>query len=249
MAVVITGNNTPTAGGVVYGDGTTYATTTAGTSGRPIVSGGAGAPTFRPYTLPAADGSANQVLQTNGSGALSFATPSAGALVLLATVDATSASYATFDGYFTSTYDNYLVVASDFVDSGGGGTMNAQVAIASTYQTGAFYRTSAIVSSSTATTVTGYAQTTASNIQMVQVNALTFTTGLYCYIYCPLSTTGPKVISFNVVGQRYASNSIQQIMGVGSWGDSNAALSGIRFASQNGTWYSGKFRLYGLANT
>ena len=39
MAVVITGNNTPTAGGVVYGDGTTYATTSAGTSGRPIVSG------------------------------------------------------------------------------------------------------------------------------------------------------------------------------------------------------------------
>jgi hypothetical protein len=78
MAIVIDGNNTPTAGGVVYGDGTTYATTTAGTSGRPIVSGGSGAPTFRPYTLPAADGSANQVLQTNGSGALSFATVSAG---------------------------------------------------------------------------------------------------------------------------------------------------------------------------
>ena len=78
MAVVITGNNTPTAGGVVYGDGTTYATTTAGTSGRPIVSGGAGAPTFRPYTLPAADGSANQVLQTDGAGALSFATVGGG---------------------------------------------------------------------------------------------------------------------------------------------------------------------------
>ena len=76
MPVVITGNNTPTAGGVVYGDGTTYATTSAGTSGRPIVSGGAGAPTFRPYTLPAADGSANQLLQTDGAGALSFTTVS-----------------------------------------------------------------------------------------------------------------------------------------------------------------------------
>ena len=85
MAVVITGNNTPTAGGVVYGDGTTYATTSAGTSGRPIVSGGAGAPTFRPYTLPAADGSASQVLQTDGAGALSFATPSTGAMTLITT--------------------------------------------------------------------------------------------------------------------------------------------------------------------
>jgi hypothetical protein len=78
MPVVITGNNTPTAGGITYGDGTTYAVTAAGTSGRPVVSGGAGAPTFRPYTLPAADGSASQVLQTNGSGALSFATVGGG---------------------------------------------------------------------------------------------------------------------------------------------------------------------------
>jgi hypothetical protein len=78
MPVVITGNNTPTAGGITYGDGSTYANTAAGTSGQPLVSGGAGAPAFRPYTLPAADGSASQVLQTNGSGALSFATPSAG---------------------------------------------------------------------------------------------------------------------------------------------------------------------------
>lgn len=33
------------------------------------------------FTLPAADGTANQFLQTNGSGTLSFATPTAGALV------------------------------------------------------------------------------------------------------------------------------------------------------------------------
>lgn len=97
MAVVITGNNTPTAGGVVYGDGTTYATTTAGTSGRPVVSGGAGAPTFRPYTLPAADGSANQILKTDGAGALSFATPSSG-YTLGTPVATTSGTSVTFTG-------------------------------------------------------------------------------------------------------------------------------------------------------
>lgn len=62
----------------MLGFGSTYANTAAGTSGQPLVSGGAGAPVFRPYTLPATDGSANQLLQTNGSGALSFATVSAG---------------------------------------------------------------------------------------------------------------------------------------------------------------------------
>lgn len=49
--------------------------TAVGTSGQPLVSGGTGSPTFRPYTLPSSDGTNGQVLQTNGSGALSFATP------------------------------------------------------------------------------------------------------------------------------------------------------------------------------
>lgn len=46
MPVTIVGNNTPTAGGVVYGDGTNYASTAAGTSGQVLISGGASAPTW-----------------------------------------------------------------------------------------------------------------------------------------------------------------------------------------------------------
>jgi hypothetical protein len=46
MPVTIVGNNTPTAGGVVYGDGTNYASTSAGTSGQALVSNGASAPSF-----------------------------------------------------------------------------------------------------------------------------------------------------------------------------------------------------------
>lgn len=46
MAVTIVGNNTPTAGGVVYGDGANYASTTAGTSGQFLQSTGTGAPTW-----------------------------------------------------------------------------------------------------------------------------------------------------------------------------------------------------------
>ena len=95
MPVIITGNNTPTAGGITYGDGSTYVVTAAGTSGQPVVSGGAGAPVFRPYTLPASDGSASQVLQTNGAGALSFATISAG-FTLGTPVASTSGTSITF---------------------------------------------------------------------------------------------------------------------------------------------------------
>ena len=46
MPVTIDGSNTPTAGGVVYGDGTEYVTTAAGSAGQALLSGGAGAPTW-----------------------------------------------------------------------------------------------------------------------------------------------------------------------------------------------------------
>lgn len=46
MAVIINGNNTPTAGGVAYGNATELAFTSAGSSGQFVVSGGAGEPTF-----------------------------------------------------------------------------------------------------------------------------------------------------------------------------------------------------------
>ena len=46
MSVTIVGNNTPTAGSVVYGDGSNYASTAAGTSGQLLTSAGASTPTW-----------------------------------------------------------------------------------------------------------------------------------------------------------------------------------------------------------
>jgi hypothetical protein len=46
MSVTIVGNNTPTAGSVVYGDGSNYVSTAAGTSNQLLVSAGSSAPTW-----------------------------------------------------------------------------------------------------------------------------------------------------------------------------------------------------------
>lgn len=46
------GTATPTNGGVAYGTGTAVAYSAAGTSGQMVISGGAGAPTFRTITMP-----------------------------------------------------------------------------------------------------------------------------------------------------------------------------------------------------
>lgn len=86
MPVIITGNNTPTAGGVTYGDGSTYANTAAGTSGQLLQSNGSSAPSWvtfaagtnivrspktANYTLVAGD-KGNLVVATSGTFTFSF---------------------------------------------------------------------------------------------------------------------------------------------------------------------------------
>ena len=64
------------------------------------------------FTLPAADGSANQFLQTNGSGTLSFATPTAGASLSAAN---TWTATQTFNGS-SSTFGVVLLDAAETVN-------------------------------------------------------------------------------------------------------------------------------------
>ena len=140
MSVTINGSNTPTAGGVTYGDGTNYATTAAGTSGQVLLSAGSSAPTWGtpasattatnltggsagtvPYqsasgtTQMLAAGTSGQVLTSSGAGAPSWTTPSAGAMVLISTTTASGASAVTFSGL--SGYNNYRVLISNLFNS------------------------------------------------------------------------------------------------------------------------------------
>jgi hypothetical protein len=100
MPVTIDGSNTPTAGGVGYGDGTELAFTTAGTAGQVLQSNGAGAPTWAAVptvnlatgvtgTLPVGNGgtgtttlTANNVLLGNGTSALQTVAPGSSGNVL-----------------------------------------------------------------------------------------------------------------------------------------------------------------------
>jgi len=73
----------------------------------PIVVTTAGVQSFTAYSLPTADGATNQVLQTNGSGAVTFATVSGGAA--WQTVKTTNFTVTAKEGYFvnTGTFDSY----------------------------------------------------------------------------------------------------------------------------------------------
>ena len=74
MAVIINGNNTPTAGAVAVGDGTTLAFTSAGTANQILISNGASAPSFSTtITNPTVTNYTETVYTANSSTAITLA--------------------------------------------------------------------------------------------------------------------------------------------------------------------------------
>jgi hypothetical protein len=197
-------------------------------------------------------GTSGQVLQTNGAGAPSWVTPSSGAMTLLATINSTSGTTVAFDGYFTSAYDVYMIVGSDFLvdDTYVGGYLRAQVAVASTYQTSS-YRYNLYGSSSTQSSMFVYSSSNNSVITLNQLADIYRGSGLVCYIYNPLATNSTKSISWTLSALDSSNNVYHLTQGGASWLGSSSALSGIKFFWNNSpaTFQSGKFQLYGLKNS
>lgn len=222
MAVTIVGNNTPTAGGVVYGDGTNYASTAAGTSGQVLTSAGSGTPTWT--------------------------TPSAGALTLLATVTPTAAANVDFLSTFSATYDNYLILIDNiapssyaaspqlkmlFANSGTADTASNYVYRASYY---AYTNLGA-----TTTTATSFISSNglgagyfSGSVQIYNVNDATNSKwGNYAFCYS-VSAASDVYGDATVIGYIKA-----------------ATVSGIRFNWSTGTNFAatGKIRVYGYSNS
>jgi hypothetical protein len=246
MPVVITGNNTPTAGGVVYGDGTTYATTTAGTSGQPIVSGGSSAPAFRPYTLPASDGSASQVLQTNGSGALSFATPSTGALVYISsqTVSSPVASV-DFTSGISATYDDYVVYFEDVTPGTTSTALYLRLYKSGAFQASGYSQSYSMIRTTPSTSASNTA--TQINITIGTVNNTSSVVSGSCTLMNMNSALGNRATA---IGQAFynVSTSTDQVVAIfGGSQSTAAATTGFQFLFSSGNVATGTFRLYGVA--
>jgi hypothetical protein len=222
MPVVITGNNTPTAGGITYGDGSTYANTAAGTSG--------------------------QLLQSNGASAPTWVTPSAGALTLLSTVTASASATVDMETTFSSTYDAYLIIGSGIVISNDGGSFSCRLKIGGSYSTTDYKGHFMQVASGTAT----YAATAnvtdsirlASSVGNVTNEGLNFTMN----VYLPSGTTLRNMVTGEVV---YTRDSADVLQGGTFLGGNTVvgAVTGVRFLPSSGTITSGVFRLYGFANS
>lgn len=203
------------------------------------------------FTLPSADGTSGQVLQTNGSGVLSFATP-ASALNLVATATATNGA-STFDltSGFTSTYETYMLVATGLKCSANQGSVEIRVEIGGSFvNTGYNYFNYGKSSSSTnqdqSSTNGGAFYFSTDMGGGASEGSLNFV----MYFYKPSSTTDWKSCSWSGTVTAYEANANNQVAFFGGGAVKNTgALTGVRLTPGSRTMVSGTYRLYGLANS
>ena len=250
-------------GVTINGDGAVTASGAAATQGRVILAeqtgNGTNTVTIQAassmaadftLTLPAADGTNGQFLQTNGSGQLAFATPAAGAMVLLANLTPTAAANIDALNVFTATYDNYLILLQGIqtADATGNPTVRMRYAV------------SGAADETTQYTVGGYGAVLAGqNFSNTSINIF-LGTGT-------LDATGPGLNAAITIQNTNATNSSFKTafitmfcnpnsaatfnFGSGAAGyNGTSALSGVRFFLSTGANFAarGNVRIYGILN-
>jgi hypothetical protein len=201
-------------------------------------------------TLPSADGTSGQVLQTNGSGVLSFSSPSAD-FVLLASTDASASASVSFDGYFTSTYKNYKLIISNALV--GSNTVTGRIR----FKTGSTYQTASYSSGGDGIYVNAGGGTSSGeglyNTSSMVIHHDYFRSGYDSYgglnseinIYNPLNTSAYKQIGGTTT--MASNNGIWNgSVFMGTYVGDLLALSGIQFLFSSGNITSGNFKLYGI---
>ena len=216
--------------------------TTKVTGTLPVANGGTGLTAL---------GTASQVLRTNsGATALEFATVSSD-YVLLATSTASASSSISFDGYFSSTYSNYIVFINNMRPATDGAEpyirfrrSNADIT-ASDYK---FVCPRARISSSGGNAVeAGDVSWGSSRISINQDmdNSVFWSLHGTVQLYNPLDTASYPSCIFDTNATETTAAEFYRRFGTGRLA-STGALSGITFYFSSGNITSGTFKLYGL---
>ena len=201
-------------------------------------------------TLPSADGTSGQVLQTNGSGVLSFNSPSSD-FVLLATTDITSSTASvSFDGYFSSTYDNYRIVVYNSVPTSSSQSRirfrrsNADITSSNYLYVRHLHRYYNAVENYDAEQII----TTSVSIDSGSMSTGgTYNQNFIIDLYNPLGTNNLKTAFCSTVGYWDSPNLIYAMGNTGmTLIDNTNALSGITFFYSTGNIARCKAKLYGL---
>lgn len=196
-------------------------------------------------------GTNGNVLTSNGTAWVSSA-PSAGAMVYLSTVTASGASTASIESGFSSTYDNYVILADNINPSNSGTYLYAQTKVAGSYLTSSYKYNLYYVDTSNAT---GYWEVASGGI----------TNGVKLAYYLSNNDNGPTSFFNFRMDLQGVNSSLRQAISTTLYGYSsadrgrsnysvglseqnNGILSGIKILISSGT-FSGTFKLYGIAKS
>lgn len=208
------------------------------------------------FTLPSADGTNGQVLQTNGSGTLSFATPSAGAMTFITSVTASNSATVNFDStYITSTYDVYVIQMTSVLPA----TDDVSISINVSSNNGSTFpyswnNTGAGFSSNGSNVsgvgggqnkLTGGLTASATEQTLSNVSGETFNCTMY--IYKP-SAANKFQCTWNASWIAAPTAAVCWV-GMSATNNSATAVNYIRFSMSSGNIASGTFRLYGITNS
>jgi hypothetical protein len=199
------------------------------------------------YTLPSADGTSGQVLQTNGSGVLSFSSVSSDYVLLeTTTVSSAVASVTVGSGLLTSSYKFYIIYGIAMTPSSNGAGGNIRIRTSGGQQTSSyqFYRTWGYSGSAT---LTGVASTSASQMTWVLGQSISSTHGIsfVSYLPNPSNTSIYKTIKTHQQGFDLTPN-ISHNDSTGCWSGGTDAITGIDYYWDTGNISGGIFKLYGV---
>jgi hypothetical protein len=201
-------------------------------------------------TLPSADGTSGQVLQTNGSGVLSFSSPSSDYVLLATSTISSNVSSISIDGYFSSTYTSYKVIFYGVFGSVAGENIKIR-----------FNRSGSAITSSNYINVgsSAYYSTPTSTLNQITYLDTFIDIGNYftsvdrsssgfLEINNPLSTTAYKTITSFSGCYYYQSPNFdtRSYFIAGTLKDSTSSLSGFTFLAGSGTLNGGTFKIYGI---
>jgi len=172
--------------------------------------------------------------------------------VLLATTTASASSSISFDGYFSSTYTNYKIIANDVFSSTNGARFYVRLRRSNTDITssdynwvyGLFYQTGS--GSGTGSDSGGFNDSKGYVVQGGVYNSATYPISFEANIINPLGTSAYKTINGNYFQPFEYSLGLEA---VGMFGlvskSATTAISGVTFYMSAGN-ISGTFKLYGL---
>lgn len=201
-------------------------------------------------TLPSADGSSGQVLQTNGSGVLSFSSVSSDFVRLsTATITANTASV-TFDGFFTSDYDTYIIYGNNILlDTVSGSNFNVRYRVSnSDVTTNNYFMVQYAIASASSANVS--VQHPATSFRM-NYNEFTSSADHTAHFVITLSDPNNnqgakyKQLHYNIMylnSAGYTENVHGSVVNT----NATTALSGLKFFPTNGNFDSGSIVLYGV---